>query len=70
MPLPKEISNSACRYGGAHLFFTTFTRTLMPPMLFTGLRPPAIAGEDADDIDGESAAAICSIRRMSRRTEE
>ena len=69
MPLPKEISNSACRYGGAHLFFTTFTRTLMPPMLFTGLRPPpAIAGED--DIDCESAAAICSIRRMSSRTEE
>ena len=30
IPLPKIISNSACLNGGATLFFTTFTRVLLP----------------------------------------
>ena len=30
MPLPNMMSNSACRYGGATLFFTTFTLQRMP----------------------------------------
>ena len=30
MPMPQRMSNSASLKGGAHLFFTTFTRVRLP----------------------------------------
>ena len=42
MPLPYMMSNSAWRKGGAHLFFTTFTRVRLPttstPSLMDSMR--------------------------------
>src|SRR5437773_1401188 len=42
MPLPYMMSNSACLKGGAHLFFTTFTRVRLPvisaPSLIASMR--------------------------------
>ena len=42
MPVPYMMSNSACRNGGATLFFTTFTRVRLPttstPSLIDSMR--------------------------------
>ena len=42
MPWPYMMSNSACLNGGAHLFFTTFTRVRLPttsmPFLIASIR--------------------------------
>ena len=42
MPWAYMMSNSACRNGGAHLFFTTFTRVRLPtisaPSLIDSIR--------------------------------